>query len=445
MGIFKANDIRGVFPEELSPEICYRIGFSLPEVLDCSKILVGRDARLSSIHVFSSLTEGIMDAGADVVDIGVCDTPAVYFATAQYNFPGSVMITASHNPPEYNGLKISLRNAVPLGFGTGLEKLQMRVESVPSVSGPRGIIETLEIEDAYVKHVLKFSGDLSGLSVVFDASNGGAGVYLDSIFSKTQLHYDSLNTEPDGNFPGHGPNPLESGSWEGISRKISVEKMHAGVLFDGDGDRAVFFDENGDFISPDIITALIGVHLLSPESDRMFFDVRSSRSVAEYIRAIGGTAAACGSGHAKIKKLLRDSDGVYAGELSGHYYFRDNYYCDSGFIAAVVMLTVLNELNRPFSEIVREVNPYFFSGELNFRVENIGKVISNLEKSYSSGTVSKMDGLRVDFDSWWFIVRSSSAEPVLRLVVEADTEKMMREKVTELSEFIEKSKTDTED
>lgn len=439
MGIFKANDIRGIFPEELSPEVCYRIGFYLPEILGCGRILIGRDARLSSVNVFEMLTRGINDAGADVIDIGMCDTPAVYFATVKFGFSGSVMITASHNPPSYNGLKISMHNAVPVGLETGLERLGKLITGTSASVKNKGKIGKLEIEDSYVDHITSFAGNLNGLKVVFDASNGAAGVYLDSIFSRTALRYSSINTVPDGNFPNHGPNPLERTSWKDIRQAILKNNADVGVVFDGDGDRAVFFDEKGEFISPDIITSLIGKYYFigkTTDSDRMFYDIRSSKSVAEYISKLGGIPSPCSTGHANIKKLLRDTEGIYAGELSGHYYFKDNYYCDSGFIAAVIVFTVLNEQKIAFSEIVREINPYAFSGEINFNIKDIQAVLTNLEEKYSHGRVTKMDGLRVDFDSWWFILRPSGAESVLRLVVEAENREVMDEKVDELTHLI---------
>lgn len=439
MGIFKANDIRGIYPSELNPEDIYAIGFYLPVILKTDRILIGRDVRTSSDSIFELLAEGITDQGAAVVDIGVCDTPAVYFATAFYGFDGSVMITASHNPPEYNGLKISKTDAVPVGPATGLDILKELITVKPNPVAEKGIVEKLEITQNYKEHIGAFLSDLSGIKAVLDCGNGAATRYLHSIFSDTALEYIALFDVPDGSFPNHGPNPLEKESWKSLQNEISNQKADLGILFDGDADRAVFFDEKGIFISPDIITALIGQHYKTVSCEnqiRMFYDIRSSLSVSEYIEKLGGKASPCTTGHANIKKILRENDADYAGELSGHYYFKENYFCDSGFIAAAVVMSILKKIKRPFSEIISEINPYFFSGEINFEVEDQQMILNKIPDLFSEGKFNTLDGIRVDFGSWWFILRPSGAEPLLRLVVEAESRELMDHKIEEVKQLI---------
>ncbi len=442
MGIFKSNDIRGIFPGELTPEISYRIGFYLPEALSCSRILVGRDARVSSDSIFELVSKGIADAGADVVDIGVCDTSAVYFVAVRYGFCGSVMITASHNPPLYNGMKISGKYSVPVGKDNGLGKLQDLIKNKPERTKSSGTVEFLDIKDEYSRHVREFLSVSRNVKVVFDASNGSAGVFLESVFPGSLLDYTVTGGIPDGTFPVHGPNPLEKESRIRIGKVIREKKADLGILFDGDGDRAVFFDERGEFVSPDSITALISDYFYDRAQQpwKMLYDVRSSRSVRDYVKKRGGTPIVCGTGHARIKRLLKEYGGEYAGELSGHYYFRDNYFCDSGFIAAAVVLSIVSGYERKFSKIVDEINPYFFSGEINFNKFDYQKLEKRIREKYQNAVITEIDGIRMDFDSWWFIIRLSGAESVLRLVVEAESKSLMKDKVREVSNLIEENK-----
>lgn len=438
MGIFKANDIRGIFPHELDRERIWRIGFYLSTILKTDSILVGRDTRNSSDEVFELLTKGILDSGANVSDIGICDTPAVYFATVNYGYHGSVMITASHNPPEYNGLKISATSAVPIGPEDGLKHLKTLITKAPVVSQLPGNLVFLDIGADYVGHVRRFLGEPSPLKVVFDCGHGAASTFVHDIFGEHFSESKYLFDKPDGNFPDHGPNPLEHESWTHISNIIREENANLGVLFDGDADRAIFFDESGNFISPDIITAVIGRYYYGIRKSKkpMFYDIRSSKSVAEYISSLGGRSSACVTGHANIKRHLKLQDGVFAGELSGHYYFSENFYCDSGFIAVAIVCEVLSQSGGSLSEIVRDINPYFFSGEKNFSVGSTENVLDGVKKHYSEGILNEIDGIRIDYKDWWFNLRPSGAEPLLRLVVEADAAQIMVDKVNEISTLI---------
>jgi len=365
-----------------------------------------------------------------VADIGVCDTPAVYFGANQFGFAASVMITASHNPPDYNGFKIYRAGAVPVGRDTGLEKLAAMIEKPVPRAVCAGSVDRLDIAEAYLAHLMKFAPGIKGLRVVADCSHGSAATFL------------PICSLPDGRFPNHGPDPLQEQSQDFLRRRLLREKADFGVLFDGDGDRAIFLDENGAFVSPDMITALLALHFFSHDpppdlgSRQVYYDIRSSRSVAEFIETLGGIPQACPTGHARIKHILRDTKGLYAGELAGHYYFRDNYYCDSGFIAFLLVLSVVSREEKPLSRMVGNINPYCFSGEINFPIESSVSVYRHLERLYAGGECTKIDGLRLDFPDWWFIVRESNAEPVLRLVIETSTPNDLRIRTAELTKAI---------
>ncbi len=448
MSIFKSYDIRGVYGSEWDRQTVYAIGRALPGLLEAREIVVGRDARLSSAEIFDALSSGLRDAGAGVIDIGLCDTPAVYFATASYGFDGGVMITASHNPPQYNGLKVSARQAIPVGYDTGLEKLEKLVASgsIESRTVLRGGLTNLDIRAGYIAHLARFSGGISDVSAVIDCSNGTAGVYLHDVLSRLPAHFVTIFDEPDGRFPNHSPNPLVEANLAALKARVVSEKASLGICFDGDADRVMFVDERGAFISPDLIICLIGDYYfrlhrgrLAGASPVVSYDVRSSRSVVEHLAALGAEPRICKVGHSHAKKLLRDTGGIFGGELAGHYYFRENFFCDSGMIAALIVLAVLCHRRVPMSRLMRSVKKYFFSGEMNFTVPNAAEIVQRISGDYSTGTLTDIDGVRIDFPTWWFNVRKSNTEPLLRLVVEAasdkELEKLKRELVERISRY----------
>ena len=447
MGIFKSYDIRGIFGREWDASIARAIGRHLPALLDARRIIVGRDVRLSSEEIFRELTCGITEAGCDVIDIGVCDTPAVYFATAKYEMDGSVMITASHNPPEYNGLKVSRRQAVPVGYDTGLASLEKAVAAEPAprpaAAAPRaagpGRVRSLDIRADYVVHLARFRSDLSRLRVVIDCSNGMAGVFLRDALEGTNARYTLMFAEPDGRFPNHAPNPLVEENLAALKQRVAQEKADIGICFDGDADRVMFVDETGRFISPDLLIGLLGKYYFERHPDRLdggsrvvTYDVRSSRSVVEFLQSLGAEPRICRVGHSYAKKLLRETRGIVGGELAGHYYFRENYFCDSGMIAALAIMEVLAADGRPFSQLMGDMRKYWFSGELNFTVGNGEEILRKVQADYPGGTLTDIDGIRIDFPDWWFNLRVSNTEPLLRLVVEAATEEGLEKRKAEL-------------
>jgi phosphomannomutase len=445
MGIFKSYDIRGVFNKEWDGAVAHRIGAHLPALLDARRIIVGRDARLSSPEVHRELVRGLTEAGCNVSDIGQCDTPAVYFSTAHFDADGSVMITASHNPAEYNGLKVSRRLAVPVGYDTGLAELERRVASgtLPPRPPVPGSVSALDMRPAYLAHLAKFKSDLSGLSAVIDCSNGMAGLFLRDVLEGTGLRYSLMFEEPDGRFPNHAPNPLVEENLAALKERVKRDQADLGICFDGDADRVMFVDESGAFISPDLLIGFLGTHYFSLHPERragsstvMTYDVRSSRGVVEFLQALGARPTICKVGHSFAKKLLRDTDGIAGGELAGHYYFRENFYCDSGMIAALIIMEVLAAARRPFSAAVAEIGRYCFSGEINFEVPNGPEILRRVGADYEEGILTDLDGIRIDFPDWWFNLRVSNTEPLLRLVVEARTHDAMEAKKKELVDKI---------
>jgi len=440
MGIFKSYDIRGIYNREWDKDLAYRIGFFLPGLLETKRILVGRDARESSGEIFEALSRGMRDTGCNVTDIGLCSTPSVYFATAHFDFGGSVMITASHNPPEYNGLKISRAQAIPVGYDTGLNRLEQMVRGeISPVSAP-GKLDTLDIRQAYLEHLEPYIEAVLEIKAVIDCSDGMASVFIHDVMRNLQGEIITMYDQPDGSFPHHPPNPLIEANLADVKKRTLAEKADLGICFDGDGDRVMFVDEAGRFISPDLIIALLGLHFFRQSGEDhsgevVTYDVRTSRSVVEYVEALGGKPVICKVGHSHAKKLLRDRNGIYGGELAGHYYFRDNYFCDSGMISALLVLAILSRERRSFSELIGEIVKYHYSGEINFKTEAKDHIIDALLCEYGDrpgATLTDIDGIRLDFPDWWFNLRKSNTEPYLRLVVEASSAQALTKRIAEL-------------
>jgi len=442
MSPFSENDIRGIYPDQLNRDLVYRIGCYLPELLKAEDIVVGRDPRLSSEQIFSALAEGIRDGGADVVDVGACCTPSLYFANAYYGFGASVMITASHNPPEYNGLKISGRGAVPIDGSAGLRTLAAMVERRPAPARARGRIRRLDITSDYLDFIKPFKRGIDSLHLVSDCANGAAAYRYSELTEDLPIRHKIINGNADGRFPQHGPNPLEAENLTQIREQVLAEQADLGICFDGDGDRVVFIDETGAHIPGDLITGLLGLHFFrhgcpaDVSTPKVLCDVRSSRSVHEYLRALGAQTQSCPVGHALIKSMLRRTKGPYAGELTGHYYFRDFFCCDSALIAVMLMLGILSSEGKKLSELVQPLKRYYSSGELSFTAAQKERIIEKVRRAYRTGRLTEISGLRFDFEDWWFILRAGSTEPLLRLVVEADTPDNLSRRRAELVDLI---------
>jgi phosphomannomutase len=429
-GIFKAYDIRGTYPDQVGEKIAHDIGAALVQFLNVRNIVVGRDMRESSPSVAGALIEGITEQGADVLEIGMCTTPMNYFAIGKFEQGGGVMVTASHNPAKYNGFKISREKAIPLSYETGIGELEKRVAAgVKASGGKKGSVTHKDVTEDYKKHILSFAENIRPLKMVVDAGNGMVGPFFTKIFADIPVQYTPLYFEPDGTFPNHEANPLKLENMRDLQKRVVEEGADVGVAFDGDGDRSAYVDENGNIVPSDILTALIAREILSRERGAgILYDLRSSWVVREEIEKGGGVPYEERVGHAYMKATMREHGCAFGGELSGHYYFRDNYYADSGMIALVKVLNVLSAEGRPFSEVVRPLQRYFATGEINFEVEDKDGKMAEIGKVFSDGEVSHLDGISVKYKDWWFNVRKSNTEPVLRLNLEGRTEKLMEEK-----------------
>lgn len=441
MGVFKAYDIRGVYNKDFNKDTAYKVGFFLPKLLPCKYVVVGRDIRLTSDEIFEYLCKGINDAGVDVWNIGLATTPMVYFATVYLKADASVQITASHNPKEYNGMKISRTNAIPVGGDTGLKDLEKMVNElkVEPVANKGKIIDK-DIHDAYLSFQKKFLPDMSKLSITVDASNGMSNLYVKELFGNSAKY---INDTLDGTFPGHEPNPLEVENCKQIMEAVKKNGSDCGVIYDGDADRVMFIDERGRFIQPDYVTAVIGKYYLAKEKGSVLVDIRTSRSTTEYLEKLGATDIYIWKvGHAFAKMKIREKHCVFGGELAGHYYFRDFYNCDSGILASLLVLQTVAQLKKEgktLGQLVDEIVAYQNSGEINFKLEQKDQAIDTLYKKYSALNPTKImdfDGYRIEFPTWWFSVRKSNTEPYLRIVAEAKTKAELDERLADLKAII---------
>ncbi len=429
-GVFKAYDIRGLYKKQITEKTAYDIGIALARFLGGRSIAVGRDMRESAPSIAASLIDGITDEGCDVLDIGMCTTPMNYFTIGKFEQDGGVMVTASHNPAQYIGFKISREKAIPLSYETGIGEIEKMVgDSIAPGGRPKGKVVKREVIDDYRAHVMSFAENIKPLKVVVDTGNGVVGPFFEKIFADSPITYTPLYFEPDGTFPNHEANPLKLENMVDLQKKVREVGADIGVAFDGDGDRCAYVDENGEIITSDMITALIAREILGKEPGAgILYDLRSSWAVKEEIENGGGVPYEDRVGHAYMKATMRKHGCAFGGELSGHYYFRDNYYADSGVIALIKLLNVMSAEGKPLSGIIRPLKRYHATGEINFEVEDKDGRMRELGETFSDGEVSHRDGISVKYSDWWFNVRKSNTEPVLRLNLEAKTKTLMEEK-----------------
>lgn len=442
---FKAYDIRGVFGRDFNLDDVYKIGFFLPRLLKADKVLLGRDIRISSDKIFVALSDGITDAGADAYDMGLTTTPMVYWATAKYGFGASVQITASHNPKEYNGLKVSRKEALPVGYDTGLNELEALVEKEEMVlNKQKGRMHLFDIKDDYLKFIKGFKSDFSKLKIAVDCSNGMASLFVKDLLGN-QPHY--LYAEPDGNFPNHEPNPLEEKNVEDLKKLVLEKNCDLGIIFDGDADRVMFVDDNGRFIRPDIMIALLGVYFKKHgRTGPVVMDIRTSKKVAEYLENLGFETHLWKVGRAFAALKLRELNAVFGGELAGHYYFKDFFFSDSAFLAVMLILDVLAEKHAQgisLSAWVDEVNgTWANSGEINFKIERKADAMEALKSHFIQKECPlaflDFDGYRIEFKDWWFNVRPSNTEPYLRFLAEAKTHETLERNLVQVRNIISK-------
>jgi len=446
MGAFHAYDIRGIYREDFDKNTAYKVGYFLPELLKTGKIAVGRDCRVSSPEIHDALLQGICDAGADVYDLGLTSTPMVYFATANYGFDASVQITASHNAAKYNGMKVSRSQALPVGYDSGLGQIKEWIdENRPTpVSEVRGEVHPFDIHKDYLDFMLKFKGDYSNLNIVFDLSNGMANLFAKEVFGDGPQY---LFDEIDGRFPNHEPNPLVAKNVEPLKEAVKKAGADIGVIYDGDADRVMFVDEKGQFVAPDLVIALMALYFCDERGAKnpvVLQEIRSSKAVAEYLGAYGADVHTWRVGRAYAAPKLREIDGLWGGELAGHYYFKDFFYSDSGLLSSLIVLRIVSALKKKgvtLSEQIGRIARYQNSGEINFRLEDKSGAMKAVCEHFreSVGEPQKFmdfDGFRLEYPTWWFNIRPSNTEPYLRFICEATTREELDLRIDEVSAIL---------
>jgi len=448
--IFKAYDIRGVYPDDLNEEDAWKIGCAvgryLPSLIkgyergkpQSQQVCVGRDMRTHSEPLAQTLMDGVRSTGTGVIDIGMIDTPQMYFAINHLGTCGGIQVTASHNPAKYNGFKVSGKGALPIGIDTGLLEIKHLAMALLHTKGKlTGSLKTHDLTDAYRKHVLQFlQGDLKKKKVAIDASNGMAGKMIPLLFGDVPIEIVDINFEHTGKFK-HDPDPLKDKSLTQVKATVKKDACDFGICFDGDADRMIMIDEKGEMISCDLLTAfLVPYFLRKKPKSAIVYDVRSSRVLMEEIIRYGGTPRRERVGHAYMKKAMRDTHAIFGGELSGHFYYEENFYADSAVITVVHTLNVISEKDKPMSEQIQPLRRYHGSGEINFRVEDKQAKMEELTRRYGDGQIDHLDGVTVGFKDWWFNCRPSNTEPLLRLNVEAKTEELLKEKLAEIEQLL---------
>jgi phosphomannomutase len=444
--IFKAYDIRGRYPDALNEDVARKIGRAYVSFLGLSgsRVVVGRDMRLSGEPLEDAFVRGVTEAGADVLNIGLVSTDALYFAVGHLEEPGGAMITASHNPKDYNGLKLCREDAIALSGDEGISQIRDLITSdkLPESGEHAGSVEEGDITEDYAEHCLNFidTEGLRPLKIVVDAGNGMAGKMLPPIFEKLPFEYVPMYFDLDGSFPNHPPNPIEPQNMEDLQKRVVAEGADFGVAFDGDADRCFVVTQKGETISGDILATLVAKNVLEKEPGAaIVYSAVCSKALPELVRREGGRPIRTKAGHSIIKPQMRKHDAAFGGEHSGHFYFRDNYFADSGIIAMLTVAELVGRQEDPLSELLVPIDPYLRSGEINSEVEDQDEVLKRVEEHYAerdNPEIDHLDGLTVDYGDWWFNLRPSNTEPLLRLNVEASGRETMEKKRDELLELI---------
>jgi phosphomannomutase len=439
--IFKAYDVRGLYPGEINEEIAGEIGRGFVSYLGAKRIAVSRDMRVSSPTLAAAFIEGALAQGCDVVDCGMMATDMMYYAVASAGLEGGAQITASHNPGQYNGIKMVRAEALPLSGDAGLGEIRDMIasETLPQPAARPGARTATDVLDAYVGHIMSFIDPsiVRPFKVVADAGNGMGGLVARPMFAKLPCQVVEMCYEPDGRFPNHEANPLLEENRAHIVERVVAEKADIGIAWDGDADRCFFIDGTGEFISGDFITALLAeAFLMKHPNATIVYDLRASYAVRDTVARYGGKAIMNRVGHAFIKRTMREQDGIFGGEVTGHYYFRDNFYADNGFIPALLMLELMSKKQQSLADLLQPLRAkYFISGEINTKVASmslVGEKLQALERKYAGASITKLDGVSVEFDDWHFNVRASNTEPLIRLNLEATTPGRMAEKRDEV-------------
>ncbi len=435
--IFKSYDVRGVYPSSLSDDLAYGIGRCFVPLLGPQRsgkartnVVVGRDMRPSGQKLCDAFARGASEAGADVVDIGMVSTDALYFAVGKFDFDGGVMITASHNPAEYNGMKFTRSQAQAISLDTGLATIRDQLLSgkLPPASAVAGTISHRDVLDDFAQHCLSFveRSKIKPFKIAVDAGNGMAGETIPHVFKSLPCEVVPLYFELDGSFPNHPASPIEPENMIDLQAEVRKHRCDLGVAFDGDADRMFIVDEKGDLIDGSTVTALVALNTLKKyPGAKILYNLICSRSVPELIVKGGGVPIRSKVGHSIIKAVMREEDVVFGGEHSGHFYFRDNWYADSGMIALLQCLELFSEANKPVSEVIAPIDTRFRSGEINSHVRDVSSKLREIEDHFPDAQIDHLDGVTISYPTWWMNVRPSNTEPLLRLNVEGDTEALM--------------------
>jgi phosphomannomutase len=441
-GIFKAYDIRGTYPDQIHERIAGRIGSAVVKVLNAKRLVIGRDMRESGPSLRDAIVAAVLAAGCEVIDIGRCSTPMLYFAVNSADADGGIMITASHNPARYNGCKICGRGATPVSYDTGIADIERLAAAEPtgtSDSVEPGRLETREIADDYYRWLLERARDLPPFTLAIDTGNGIMGEMLPRLFEKLPCRVIPLYWQPDGRFPNHEPDPLKPENMRDLQAAVREHRADLGIAFDGDGDRVMFVDERQGLVSSDRITALFAGHFLAQApGSTIIYDLRSSWVVRDEIQRHGGTPLESRVGHSFIKQSMRKTSAVFAGELSGHFYFRDAFYTDNGELAMLTLLSLLSQRGEPLSQLLSPFDRYFATGELNFEVADKQTCLARLQAEFKDAEVSHLDGVTLRYADWWCNVRPSNTEPVLRLNLEAKTPALRDQMTTRVESLLGK-------
>lgn len=432
MSIFKAYDIRGIYPDTIDEDIVYKIGRAYVLKYKPKKITIGRDMRISSPKLFEALVKGVTDQGCDVVDIGLVSTPMMYFSVWNYGYDGGLMVSASHNPPKYNGVKMVAKGGVPISGKTGIYEIGEMIESISKpLADEKGRIEKLDIMNDYVNHSLNYSNisKLKKFKIVIDTANAMGGPVSAEFFKRLDCELIHLYPELDGTFPNHEANPLKEENIRDLQKSVIENNADIGIAFDGDADRCSFVDENGNIVPSDLIIALVAQMILEKEPGlRILYDVRCSKVVGEIIAEHNGIQGRCKVGHSLVKRQMKEENAKFAGELSSHFYLEDEHYAEAPFFVILKILELMTQKNKNFSELIKPLKKYYQSGEINLKVEDKQGKMKELAEKFQDGRINWLDGVTVEYDDWWFNVRPSNTEPYLRLNLEANTKELMEEK-----------------
>lgn len=441
-GIFKAYDIRGVYGEVLNADMGYQIGLAYAALIgEGARIVSGRDGRSHSEELQTAFINGARDGGLNVVQMGLCTTPMTYFACGTDGFDGAAMITASHNPGHYNGLKFCRKDAVPIGFAEGLNEMEAMIcDKSLTKAEKQGSLESKDYKEAYLEFLAAQCSFNKSFKFGVDCGNGMGGFLIGDFLKKIGQSAEELYWDLDFTFPNHDANPLDFTTLEELQKAIKSNHLDFGVAFDGDADRCFFVDDQGEVVPADLLTALIAVEYLKASGpSAIIYDIRSSRVVAEQIEAHGGEPVLCRVGHSFMKAKLREKGGIFGGELAGHFYFRDFFYADSAFYTMIKVMNIIEEKGQSLSQLIAPFRKYVPSGEINFKTDQGDALISSASQQFPGGRELTIDGVRLDFENWWFSLRKSNTEPLLRLVVEAEHQELLDEKVEQIKQWIFKA------